>query len=501
MAKEGGWAGLFGLLGAAVRYGNNVILTRVLGAKLFGLYALANTVVTVVAVPAGLGLPTSLVHFVAASAGTSQWGRLRWFVRAALALASYASLVGTVVVLLLSPWASERLFRKDGLLLPLAGLALALPFLVLYLVCAGGLQGLKAIRAKVFIERIAHPLIFTVLLLAGGFYFRNLEYVLVCFLLGAIGVFALSATWFRRRMKEVPPAEGPEKPRWRELFSFSMPVLFMNLLSYFVLQSDILVMGYFRPAAEVGIYTIASRLAQGVSLPTDALGASLAPNFSSLMGQGDFAGLRKLFHTSARWIFLAGTGVGLGLILAGRPILHVFGKDFADGYVALCLLCAGQMVSAAFGANGTLITMTGHPKVNLVNSFALGLGNLGLGLLLVPRFGGIGAAGAAAASLMIVNVARATEIGVILKMGPWDRTIRKPMAAFALAAIAGLGSLWWLSNLTLPGIPDWLVPLPATVIGLGLLAALWRFLGPVAEDLDMVKKAIRRATGVMGSNR
>ena len=31
----------------------------------------------------------------------------------------------------------------------------ALPFLVLYAICAGGLQGLRRIREKVFIERIA----------------------------------------------------------------------------------------------------------------------------------------------------------------------------------------------------------------------------------------------------------------------------------------------------------------------------------------------------------
>ena len=167
VAKEGGWAGALSLLGAAIRYGNNIILTRLLGAKLYGLYALANTVVTVVTVPSALGLPTSLVHFLASSAERGEWGRLRWMLKASFRVVLISSLLGAGLVLALAPWASRAIFHKDGLLLPLSGLALALPLLALYLVCAGGLQGLRFIRGKVFIERIAHPLVFTVLLLVA----------------------------------------------------------------------------------------------------------------------------------------------------------------------------------------------------------------------------------------------------------------------------------------------------------------------------------------------
>ena len=482
VAKEGGWAGLFNLLGAGIRYGNQLILTRVLGAEAYGLYGLANVIVTVVSVPAGLGLPTSSVHFVASSAGTGEWGRLRWVVKAAFKLALFSSLAAALLIVVLASWASQNLFHKDVLALPLTGLALALPLLVLYLVCAGGLQGLKRIREKVFIERIAHPLIFTALLLLAGFTFRSLEYVLFCYFLGAVAVFGLSAFWLRKRMADIPKAE-PGPPAWHDLLSFSTPVMFMNLLSQFLLLSDSLVMGGFRTAKEIGIYLIASGLAKGVSFPTDALGASLAPNFSSLMSQGDRAGLKRLFHTSTRWIFLLGTFVGLGLILAGPLVLQLFGKDFGGGYLFLCLLAGGQMVSAAFGANGTLITMTGHPKVNLANSLCLGLGNLGLCLLLVPRFGGLGAAAVAALSFVVLNLVRAVEIALILKLGPWDKSIRKPLVTFAASALAGGAGYHWIH------------PLAGAAIGLGLFVLLWKLLGPEPEDLDMIKRAFGTLRG------
>ncbi len=198
------------------------------------------------------------------------------------------------------------------------------------------------------------------------------------------------------------------------------------------------------------------------------------------MGQGDEAGLRRLFHASTRWLFLLGCGVGLFLIFAGKLILHLFGKDFGAGFLVLCILAAGQMFSASLGANGTLITMTGHPKVNLANSLCMGLGNLGLMILLVPRYGALGAATAAAFSFMIVNVARAVEIWFILKIGPWDWTILKPMLMLVSSILLGGGTYYLLG------------PWAGAPVGLLTYALVWLLLKPEPEDADMIKRAMAR---------
>ena len=480
VAKEGGWAGVMNILGAGFRYLNNLILARVLGPAALGLFGLANAAVAIVAVFISLGLPTAMTHFLASYAGRQEWGPLRWVVRASIRTALVSGILGCAVVVALSPWASVAIFHKEKLVLPLAGLALSLPFACLYGVCAGGLQGLKDIRGKVFVERVAHPLLLFAFLLAGGFVFRSLFFVVVCFFVATAANLLIAAVWFTRRMKALPLSPSPVASRWRVTAGFSVPVMVMNLLTYLVLQSDLLVMGIFRPEAEVGIYLIASRLATGVGQPADALGASLAPNFSSLMGQGDHEGLRRLFHTSTRWIFLLGTGVGLTLILSGQLVLRIFGKDFTTGYVVLCLLAAGQMFSAALGANATLITMTGHPKVNLVNSLVLGLANLGLDFVLIPRYGAVGAAAAAAASLIAMNLTRSVEINVILKMRPWDRTLLKPLVALLSGAAAGWGAFWGLG------------PVAGTACGLAVFVGGWWTLGPEPEDLEMLRLALAR---------
>ncbi|MBP7145993.1 MAG: oligosaccharide flippase family protein [Acidobacteria bacterium] len=480
MAREGGWAGLLGLAGAACRYVNSLILTRVLGSSAYGLFALANTVITLLQLPANMGLPMSAVHFVAGSAGTKRWANLRWIIRAALRLVVVSSIVWAVLIVVTAPWTSGALFRKEGLFLPLAGLAAALPLLGIGAVCSGSLQGLKLIRAKVFFERIAHPLVFSVLLVAGGLFFRSLGYVLVCFGIATAVVAFACGGWLSRSLRQVPPAEGPVTLGWRELLRFSTPVMFLNLLNYFILWSDVLIMGIFRPAAEVGVYHIASRLGVAVNMPTEALNSSLAPNYSSLHSQGDMAGLNRTFHTSTRWILALSSLICLVLVFGGRPLLRVFGPDFTAGYLALCLLAGGQLASAAMGTNGMLLTMTGYPHVNLVNAVILGLANLGLNLVLVPRYGAAGAAAAAASSLALVNVVRCAEIWVIFRTVPWDRTVLKPLGALLVAGAAGGAALLAAG------------PLPAAAVAPAVFVLVWWLAGPEAEDLDLLRRARAR---------
>ncbi|MCX7831238.1 MAG: oligosaccharide flippase family protein, partial [Acidobacteria bacterium] len=88
-AKEGGFAWLFSLFGAIVRYGNNIILTRLLGASSFGIYALANTIVTVTSIATSFGLPSAMVHFVAKEKEKQNYSSLIWFIRKGIKITSF----------------------------------------------------------------------------------------------------------------------------------------------------------------------------------------------------------------------------------------------------------------------------------------------------------------------------------------------------------------------------------------------------------------------------
>jgi O-antigen/teichoic acid export membrane protein len=82
--------------------------------------------------------------------------------------------------------------------------------------------------------------------------------------------------------------------------------------------------------------------------------------------------------------------------------------------------------------------MTDHPKLNSVNSVLLVVITLVLDLLLIPRFGVIGAAAASAGSTVFINVFCLFEVLVLLGMQPYDKSFLKPLAAGLVCVVVTL---------------------------------------------------------------
>jgi O-antigen/teichoic acid export membrane protein len=102
------------------------------------------------------------------------------------------------------------------------------------------------------------------------------------------------------------------------------------------------------------------------------------------------------------WPSLAATGV---VLIAGRPILWLFGHEFVSGYSLLFILSFGLLARAAVGPIDELINMLGEQKTcALVYAGAFAF-NLVACLALIPRFGTMGAAVSTSAALLAESIA------------------------------------------------------------------------------------------------
>jgi O-antigen/teichoic acid export membrane protein len=119
--------------------------------------------------------------------------------------------------------------------------------------------------------------------------------------------------------------------------------------------------------------------------------------------------------------------------LFSSHILSIFGEAFSAGSICLIVLATGQFINALGGSNNSVLLLTGHSRIVLWNSFIVGIFQIGLGLLLIPRLGMSGAAISAAAGLVLVNCIRTAECFFILRLQPYEHTIWKPF-------VAGLGA-------------------------------------------------------------
>jgi O-antigen/teichoic acid export membrane protein len=133
----------------------------------------------------------------------------------------------------------------------------------------------------------------------------------------------------------------------------------------------------------------------------------------------------------------------LTMAIFARPLLSIFGVDFVAGASGLIILAFATLFNASTGMCGSIITMTGHSKLNLANSIIDLTANIGLVLLFVPRWGIVGAALAGSLSIILINTMRLVEVFVLLRIWPYNPSFLKPIAAALVAAgVAYLANVW-----------------------------------------------------------
>jgi O-antigen/teichoic acid export membrane protein len=154
-------------------------------------------------------------------------------------------------------------------------------------------------------------------------------------------------------------------------------------------------------------------------------------------------------------------------------------------YPALIVVAVGQLANYCTGVTQDVIRMIGRSGLLLVNTIFDVCNYVILNLVLIPRFGLMGAAYAAAIELGTINVVRAVEVWFIARMHPYSRSFAKPL----LAGLGGVAAVWLVRQLPLPSMIDELVGLAAMSVTYLLLLVAVR-LDP--DDLVIFRRLMSR---------
>jgi len=156
-----------------------------------------------------------------------------------------------------------------------------------------------------------------------------------------------------------------------------------------------------------------------VILGLEIVNAIIAPHVAHLYSQGNMLQLQKLITTATRVAVSIAFPSVLVFMFGGDIILEwIFGEKFVAGYIPLVILALSQLINAAFGMLGLLLNMTGYERYT-VRALWLSAGmNVVLNLALIPAFGTVGAATAAAVSLVVFNVVQYKHVKQKLDISP-----------------------------------------------------------------------------------
>lgn len=391
--------------GQAIGISATIMLSRSLGLEDFGKFTILISVITLTA-----GILTNAfsrsqarftAHFVGEKNGEYLMGTLYFGLLASLV----CSLVLAIVLALCSGWISFAYLNDVSMKQLLLVAVLAVPCISLTGCVLQTLRGLGYATDRVLIESIFRPI------LRGSFYlwlFTTLSLPLAIYLEIGILYFLLAVSlvllFFRSR------SFHRARPRFKidEYARFTLPLLPASAAAQFTHHLPLLTLGWFNLIEQAALYAVGLRIATFGRTLVMSLNSNFAPMVSNYQGRRRMDELEVLFKKVSRIMLLLTSAWVATCIVYGADMIRLFGFEFEGAYGALVVLAALTLPIGVLGPVTNMITMTGHSKVTMANSLVNLVLTGVLALLLVPRYGAIGAAMSVVLSAFFFQAYQAT---------------------------------------------------------------------------------------------
>jgi O-antigen/teichoic acid export membrane protein len=352
-------------------------------------------------------------------------------------LAGSASIAIAALVFALAPQLAD-LFGAHELQYVLRVMVLSLPAVTLQMVLIGATRGTGRMKAFVVVDQVTDGVLRVALVAVALALGYGLDGTAVAFTIASyltLAAAALAARGVTGTLRQAATIETGA------LIRFSANQWGASLAGVGLLWADTLLLGLWRPPADVAVYSIATRTVLFGMMFILPIGIAFQPQIGRLYALSDHAGLDRMYRFATKWSTIAGCPPLLFLTLFALPIVTLlYGPSYARGAWPLALLAIGQTVNAATGPCGHVVTMIGRADLVLKNSLIALVLNVLLNVALIPPYGMVGAGLAWGISIVIWNLIRLWQVYRVLGMQPfgdWSRPVGLALTVFVLTA-AGL---------------------------------------------------------------
>ncbi|MCK4820254.1 polysaccharide biosynthesis C-terminal domain-containing protein, partial [bacterium] len=232
----------------------------------------------------------------------------------------------------------------------------------------------------------------------------------------------------------------------KTLFSYSFFTFLSKLAEELKFNVDVIVVTAFLSFEVVTHYRIASiPVVYFRSLLVTMLGIFF-PLYCQQLGAGDHEALKKSFFFSTKLAVCIASFVGFCLVALGQPFFNRWmGPEYLDAYPILVILTVGCIIDIAQVNSPAVLFATSKHKMFALYTFAEGLFNLILSLLLVKPYGMIGVALGTLVPLLVVklviqpiHICKVMSISYTDYIGKILKTVCKVLVALIIPTMASV---------------------------------------------------------------
>jgi O-antigen/teichoic acid export membrane protein len=399
------------------------LATRAYGATRWGEFLAVQAVVLIAMRVALLGLDKGLLWWVAARERKDALPG----VRPSLVTVTATSLLACAL-LWLAPSITGSSAREAS---ALRITALALPPYALSELLLHATMGQRRMELQVLVRDTVNPLVQVLAALLLFHLGRGEQGLAWGFVLShAIGL-ALASLGFRKLFRGASWPRGEALVLPSGLRRYAAPLWLAEVASSLSLRMDTLALAAYTDAATVGVWGIVSQFATALRQMRKAYDPIVTALAARIAVQHDPARLADTYSYAAQMVSLTQLPVFAALFTLADFVLPLYGPGFEHGYVPLIVLAGAFLISGGTGLAGLIVTGYGRSLLTLLNVLITIVLQLLSLMLLVPRYGLLGAALALGISMGVVNVLQVVQMRVVT--GSFNYTAR---SRFTIGVVA-----------------------------------------------------------------
>lgn len=409
-------------------------VTRYLGAEVYGKYIYIFSILSFFAIFVRLGLDNGILYFMPKLISENKEKDIEKFITITLAFVSISSIIVILFIKLFGADLISNSLNKPEIF---DGLRIMIPMIFLI-----GLQSVLVSIYKSF-NRVNEFVLSTNIItpITQTFFFIWLYYIgfrfygiVISVTLGyIIGIVYLLINLKNKMLKLNFNFDYIKE--YRKVILFSTPVFLNGLVSFFIEKTDTFMIGYYLTNLEVGVYNVALKVGTLSIFILSAFNTMFAPRISALYQKGKVNDIEYLYKKITNYSLSITALIFMMILVFNKEFMLIFGKDFLIGSTALIIIGIGQIVNSGVGPAGYINVMTGNPRYALyISSIAIFL-NVGLNIIMIPKWGINGAAIASMLSNIFKNLGRLFFVWRDHKIHPYSKQMLINIIKIALIGV------------------------------------------------------------------
>jgi O-antigen/teichoic acid export membrane protein len=145
------------------------------------------------------------------------------------------------------------------------------------------------------------------------------------------------------------------------------------------------------------------------------------PRFTEMFAQGDRPAANRVYQATTAWLILLTWPLYLLAVIFGPEVLTVFGHSYRAGASVVVILGLTMLLQTACGQVDMVLVTAGRSSWSLANGLLAVVVNVGLDVLLIPRYGITGAAIGWSAAIVVANLVPLVQLAMTVRLHPFGR--------------------------------------------------------------------------------